>query len=817
MVLLLAVLCPSRLLSQAVVNGTVTDESKRPIPSARIILEPQNPGAVLESHSNENGEFSFNLNLAGPYLLSVNAPNFYEIKQKLVELVIGANIITVDLIPMEGSNFSIDVHPEKELVVEHIALSQTLDEKDIMDIPATRSNFLQNMIATMPGALKDPKGNLHFYGSSSEQINWLLDGFKVADPSSAELDTSLSVEAAQSLDLFSGRYSVEFGKGTGGTMIINSKMGNNRFNRSATNFIPGPEYDKGLRISSWRPRFSFSGPIKKDKLWFFNGLDFNYKENVITELPEGQNRTLSWAVSNLFRVQANLTPRNTLTSDFLYNYLNAPKTGLSALDPVETTVDIRARRYFFSVKDQILLSPKAILEVGYGAYRAINREVPQGHELYQITPFGHDGNFPIDTLRQGDRDQWLANAFLPPLDRWGNHQFKMGLDFTYSRYFQDIRRTGFEYFRVDNTLASRVLFQGNGEFSTSNLESAAYFQDRWAVRSWLLVEAGIRWDRDRILADDAITPRFSFALKPPGLQNTKFSAGLGLIPATTNLRMFTRDLDQHAISTFFGNDGITVVGNPSATVFIIDKSGITIPKTRNLSAGLEQKLPWDFLLGLNYLRKRAHSGYSFAAVRNSQLMPKLLPDLPENVGTVYQLQNSKSEIYDSIEISLRNHILKKYEWFASYARARARSNAAVEISIDNPIVVSETAGPLPWDIPNRLLSWGVFPVTKNNAVVYFLEWRDGFRFTVHDDEGRQVGEVNGWEFPRYFTLNLAYERKASLLGRAWALRIGVDNVTNRSNYSLVNNNIASPDFLHYYGIEPRKLVLRIRWLGKAQQ
>jgi len=455
------------------------------------------------------------------------------------------------------------------------------------------------------------------------------------------------------------------------------------------------------------------------------------------------------------------------------------------------------------------------VEFGYGAYRVVNREVSLGYELYQITPFGHGGNFFRDTRRLGDRDQWVANLFLPPFDALGNHQFKMGLDFTYSRYFQDIVRTGFEYFRVDNSLASRVVFTGNGNFEDSNLESAAYFQDRWAVRPWLLAEAGARWDRDRFLGDSVVSPRFSFALKPPGLKNTKFSAGFGLIPATTNLRLFTRDQDQYSITTGFGPDGTSIVGLPSLTVFTIDRRQLSIPKTKNLSGGVEQALPHNFYLRANYLRKRGHSGYRFAVMDSA--VPALSATVPPGVpiGRLYQLQNSRLEQYDSLEVSLENQFRKKYNWFLSYARSRAFSNSALDISIDEPIVFSDLSGRLPWDCPNRLLSWGFFPITKNNTVVYFLEWRDGFRFTAHDDEGKQVGQANDWEFPRYFSFNLHLERKASWLGNAWAVRLGFDNITNHPNYSLVNNNIDSPDFLHYYGSQPRKLVLRIRWLGKS--
>ncbi len=814
--LLSAALFPGSSLGQVVISGTVTDESKRPIPAATIQLEGQRPGSVMETVSNEDGAFYLNLDQAGQSLLTVRCPGFYEIKQRPLDFVTGTNIVAVELISKESASFSVDVYPEKNLTVEHIASSQTLVEEEILAIPANRSNFLQNMMAVLPGAVKDQKGQLHFYGSPSEEINWMLDGFSVADPSSGLFELGMSVEAVKSFDLFSGRYSVEFGKGSGGTMLINTPMGDNKFLFHATNFVPAIENNKGLRVDSWRPRYTVSGPIIKNRLWFFDGFDLNFKQNVIPELPRGQDRTLNWAPSNLLRVQANITPTHILNFGFLMNYLNAPKFGLSALDPVETTLDKRSRRYFFDVKDQIYLPSKIILEVGYGAYRSINRELPQGQDLYQITAYGHRGNFPINTHRLGKRDQWLARAFLPAFSGVGNHQLKIGLDLNYSRYFQDINRTGYEYFRVDGSRAYQVVYGGNGVFGESNLEAAIFLQDRWAIRSWLVAEAGIRLDWDRILSETAVTPRFSFALMPPWLKNTKISAGLGLIPSATYLRLFTRDMDQYSVSTHFGRDGQTSVGVPSITALTINREHLKIPITKNFSVGLEQQLPANFYLRTNYLRRRGNDGYRFFPTSNVLGVPSG-PAGIERAETNYDLQNSKQEVYDSIELALSNQFFNKYEWFASYARSRAFSNAAMSVNVDDPVIFTDTAGPPPWDVPNRLVSWGIFPVTKNNSVVYFFEWRDGFPFSVHDDEAGQVGAINSWRFPRYLSLNVHVERKLRLFDRQLALRLGFDNLTNRPNYILVNNNISSPDFLHLYGREPRKFVVRIRWLGKARK
>jgi len=806
---------PGLLLSQVLVNGNVSNGSKEPVGSARVKLEAPGPGPAIETTPNREGGFYLNLSQSGEYLLSATAPGFHEISRNPVQLVTGTNFVSVELTAVQPLKATIEVYPERNLSVEHIASSQTLNGDQITSIPATRSGFLQNMIAVMPGVVKDRTGNLHFHGSPSEEINWLLDGLNVADPASGRLEADLSVEAVKSLDLFSGRYSVEFGKGSGGTMLINSATGDNAFKLRTTNFIPGLEQNKGLTLSSWRPKLSLSGPIKMDRIWFFNGSDLNLKQNIIAELPKGQDRGLDWAASNLLRIQANLSPSHVLSSDALLNYFVAPRSGLSTLDPVETTLNRRACRYFVGFKDQVALSSNIVLELGYGAYRSTLRDVPQGQAVYQVTPSGRKGNFPVAARRAGRRDQWRASAFLPSFNWVGSHQFTLGMDLSYSRYSQHVQRTGYEYYRVDGSRAYSVSFSGNGKSSKSNLESAAYLQDRWAIRPWLLAEAGIRWDKDRVVSGQIFTPRFSFSVVPPRLERTKFSAGFGLVPATTYLRLFARDLDQYSISTRFGRDGKTTVAGPTATVFVINKDLIKIPKATNLSIGVEQSLTGGFSLQAGYLRKRTHNGYTFVPSLNLGSTSDNVRLPAGQAGTVlYELRNLKRDRYDSVEICLSNGFLKKYDWTVSYTRSRAYSNAALDISVDDPIVFSETAGRLPWDTPNRLLSWGLLPITKRNTLAYFLEWHDGFPFSVNDDEGRAIGKPNSWTFPRYFSLNLHYERKAFLLGNQWAVRVGVDNVTNRGNFTLVNNNISSLDFLQLYGRQPRKFVLRIQRLEK---
>jgi hypothetical protein len=183
--------------------------------------------------------------------------------------------------------------------------------------------------------------------------------------------------------------------------------------------------------------------------------------------------------------------------------------------------------------------------------------------------------------------------------------------------------------------------------------------------------------------------------------------------------------------------------------------------------------------------------------------------------SVFNLENLRSDVYDSVETVLRKSLGNQYEWMASYTRSRALSNAVADINIDDPLFISNNVGRMPWDSPNRVLSWGYFPLWwKNWAIAYLLEWHTGFPFSVQDDEGRTVGQINSYRFPATFEFNLHFERHFLFRKNRWAIRMGSNNLTNHKNPNLVNNNISSPEFLTFYGGQGRTWIFRIRWLGK---
>jgi hypothetical protein len=122
---------------------------------------------------------------------------------------------------------------------------------------------------------------------------------------------------------------------------------------------------KGLALDQWTPRITFSGPIQKGKMWFFDGLEGEYDNFIIPQLPDNADADHYWRAGNLAKVQTNLTTRNILTTSFLYNYLDDQHSGLSPLSPVSTTPQDAESAYVGTVRDQHYFGGGELLETGF--------------------------------------------------------------------------------------------------------------------------------------------------------------------------------------------------------------------------------------------------------------------------------------------------------------------------------------------------------------------------------------------------------------------------------------------------------------------
>ena len=803
--------------AQASISGRVVDETGAGVASARVELR-SGSGVYAVSSSDRAGNFKVTLPEPGEYSIRAERLGFYVYQGAPQRFEPGDNELTITLNHLQEFSDRIDVtYSPPAIDPQQPQERRELDNTEMQSVPYPAPQDYRNALPLMDGIVQDNAGRAHFNGGRANQTNYTLDGFNLSDPVTGLLEARINIDTIQSMDVATSRFSAENGRGSAGILDLQTKMGDDRWRFAGTNFIPGISAESGWHLNKWTPRLEFSGPIDKGRAWFHNGFDAFYSDDVIPGLPDGQNRAKSISGSDLTRFQVNLTPGNILTGSFLYNLDDASHAGLSIFNPVEATLNRRQTLYMSTVRDQSYFTGGALLDLGFADSRGLVRTLPQGGQLYQITPEGNRGNYFSAVDRHFYRQQWIANLFMPILHAKGTHQLKFGIDFEREAFHQTVKRHDYEVLRADGSVARYVTFVGNPFQARKNFEAAQYIQDAWNLREGLVFEAGLRTEWNEIVRDLEVAPRFAAAWSPGWLRDTKVSAGWGVYHDAINLDTVTRQQDQISLSTFNLPNGM--VYGPVPTSFVADDRVLRTPRFRIASLGIERKLPHEVYLKAGYTHRTGDRGFTF------------LPTVPLTgaalfEGAVFRLANARQDRYDAFDISLRHTFAGKFEWFAGYTRSSARSNAAVDYSLENPVFGPQSPGPYPWDTPNRFHTWGWAPLpnrilpqalrflTRNTTAQYLVEYRTGFPFSIVDEEGFLVGPPNSIRFPNYFNINLHLERQFRALHYLWAWRFGFNNLTNGLNPNVVENVQGTPQFLTYGRGQARAFSVRLRLLGR---
>jgi hypothetical protein len=806
------------LQAQVSISGRVVDENGAGIGGARVELRAAAGGAPVAASSDLAGNFRLSLPAAGEYAIRAERLGFYLYQGRGQRFDAASTQLTIALNHVQEFSERIDVtYSPPAIDLQQPSDHKELANAEIQAIPYPAPQDYRNALPMMDGVVQDNAGRSHFNGGDTNQTNYTLDGFNISDPVTGRLEARVNIETIQSMDVENSRFSADNGRGSAGILNLTTKMGDDRWRFGVTNFFPGLSSEGGVHVNKWTPRLEFSGPLAKGRAWFHNGFDAFYSVDTIQGLPNGQNRTTGLTASDLSRFQVNLTHANTLTGSFLFNLSDTARSGLGILNPLETTTNHRQTLFMSTIRDQHYFGRGALLDLGFADTRTLLRDLPQGSQLFEITPFGDLGNYFVSLSRHSYRQQGIANLFLPTLHLLGRHQLKFGIDFEREAFHQDVARHDYEVLRDDGSVARYVSFQGSPFQARKNFEAAQYIQDHWTPREGLVLEAGLRAEWNEIVRDLELAPRFSVSWAPRSLPDTKFSAGWGVYYDAISMGAITRQQDQVSLSTFFLPGGI--VNGPVQTAFQVNEQALEVPYYRTASLTVERKLPREFYAKAGYTRRTGSRGFVFVTPA-AELDPALFH------GATYQLRNTRRDRYDAVDFSLRRTFAGQFEWFAGYTRSASRTNAVVDYSLENPTFGPQAPGPFPWDTPNRFHMWGVAPLPKrffpgkleflvrNTTAAYLVEYRTGFPFGVVDEDGFMVGPPNSRRFPDYFDLNLHLERKFRALHYLWAWRFGYNNLTATLNANVVNNVQGTPQFLRYGGGQARAFSVRLRLVGR---
>ncbi len=795
-----------------VISLTVVDQNGVTIVAAQVVIEEsgQPPFRVATDY---DGRCSWSLRQTEPYTIRVQKPGFYQtvmpetdLAERNLRIVLTREELIQQQVDVTASAPGIDT--------EQLSDQKALDIPEIVNIPYPTNIDIRNLLPFTPGVIADSSGQVHVAGAATYMTLDTLDGFDIRNPVYGTLDLRINPDAVRSIDTETTRYPVQYGRATGGVIALTTATGDNKFRYDATNFIPSFRSNNGIRFDTFEPRFTFSGPMVRNKLWFFEAIDTQYSDIYIPELPSNADTNHLIRGSNLLKFQENLGPRNSLTAALLFNDYHSPYEGISAITPQQSTNKHDILAWLPWVRDQQSFKNGVMVDGGFGMMRYREGWEPHGSTPYQITPELPTGsNFETQTTRS-QRIEGYADLYLPPRNWKGSHQFRAGIDADHVDFNQYDALAPINYLRENRTLLRRSTFTPVAPFARDNLEVGAYVEDRWKPGHGLLIEPGLRYDWDQIVRGPLFSPRIAFNYSPPGAEGTtKLTGGIGVYYEHTQLEYLIRPLAGPRYDTYYATDGTTPTGPALTTTFSADRSSLHEARAINWSVGLQHRLPEQIYLGGSFLQKRLSNEFVYANQNGSAAL-----------SGNYVLTNNRQDHFYAAEIDARKNFTGNYALFASYSRSSATTNSAIDYLPTLSLLGPQQKGPLSWDVPNRILSWGWLPawapwfpsVHRNWDFVYTFEWHTGFPFDSINANNQIVGAAGSHRFPDYVDFSPGLEWRFHFHGKYFGLRGLVENITDQADPYVVYNNVDSPQYLTFSQPIGRAFTTRIRLIRSSR-
>jgi hypothetical protein len=292
----------------ASVRGTVMDEQGAALAGADVEITSVDTGYTRSTKSGTDGVYNFPDLPLGNYRLHVTHAGFKAETQTGVVLHVNDSLTinvslkvgaTSDTITVEASPIAVETTNGE--------LTGLIQSSQVSELPLNGRNFMQ-LVTLMPGVAaaeafstreKGIKGasDLSVSGSPSNGNQWLVDGANNNDTGSQRTILIYpSTESIEELKIERNGYGAEFGLMSGATINLVTKSGHNDFHGSV--FYSGRNdkldaYDPLLKDGCPTPLspvtcpknklrendygYTFSGPIKKDKIFFFWSQEWNKK------------------------------------------------------------------------------------------------------------------------------------------------------------------------------------------------------------------------------------------------------------------------------------------------------------------------------------------------------------------------------------------------------------------------------------------------------------------------------------------------------------------------------------------------------------
>ena len=274
----------------ATLSGTVGDPQGAVIAGVSVTVTNTATGASRKTQADSGGRFVVSGLQPGPYLVVADMPGFSPKTISDITLNVGdVKDLPISLnIGSVSENVSVSAM-QTTLQTDTSSNGTLIDNKQVVELPLANRQFY-NLALLSPAAYQPAqnstlgfRGGINIAGASEISNQFTVNGIYDNDMGVAQPSFRPSVEVIQEFRLLTGVYPAEYGRMSGGQVVIITKSGTNKFHGSAYEFLRNEYTDAkpyftqaGAKTPSFKQNtfgFTVGGPIIKDKTFFFFGYE----------------------------------------------------------------------------------------------------------------------------------------------------------------------------------------------------------------------------------------------------------------------------------------------------------------------------------------------------------------------------------------------------------------------------------------------------------------------------------------------------------------------------------------------------------------
>ena len=274
------------------IRGTVTSAAGGPLGGANVTIVDTRTGATRSVTTDSNGNFSARgLVVGGPYTVTTSLSGFQPQRLEGIRAGLGGGAnISITLSPSTISDEIVVVATRDNVSDLAIGPSATFNLETLEALPSIDRD-IRDVIRLDPRVTIDENNNdsIQCLGGNFRSNSFTIDGIRLADgyglndsgfPNRNNLP--IPFDAVRETSVEFAPFDVEYGQFSGCNINVVTKSGENEFHGSAfgvlnTSGLTGKTID-GDTVNSgsfkdWNWGATLSGPIIKDRLWFFGAYE----------------------------------------------------------------------------------------------------------------------------------------------------------------------------------------------------------------------------------------------------------------------------------------------------------------------------------------------------------------------------------------------------------------------------------------------------------------------------------------------------------------------------------------------------------------